>query len=405
MKRRHLIFSIAAVILGPLIFFSVIELSTRTISWLSGKGFFLALHERRADARAVASNYKYHPFTGFTFAPNVSFIGSHPNQDGNAIIFVDRHGFLAKDQTLEFEKPPNEIRIACIGGSTTANVNLSFHENWPGQLELLLQREIPDKSVRVINAGVPGFHTSQSIVNLALRVLPFRPDVIVVYHGYNDLKAVGPTHDFKPDYSHIHSVPYGYHEKPNIMLRLLNHSMFFVRTRNAYQENARYKAFVDGLRNPGSDPGRLEDIPPEAGIAFEQHIRALVGLSRSEASRIVLLSFATLHDPMLNYADRSAYEGMSMYRLKELFHVTSFTPGLTIQGVFNGINGFNAILKEVAETEQTGWVDMAGLISNHDAYFIDRIHFSRAGAGQMAQYLLPVVLAELQKQDKMQVKD
>ena len=89
---------------------------------------------------------------------------------------------------MPLEKAKDEIRIATIGASTTANLNLNYEDNWPGKLGALLQSEFPDKQVTVINAGIPGFNTAQSIGNLTLRVLRFSPDVVIIYHAYNDLK-------------------------------------------------------------------------------------------------------------------------------------------------------------------------------------------------------------------------
>jgi len=111
--------------------FSVIELATRTISWASGKGFTLLLHELEPYDRKIKDIYQWHPFTGFTFLESTSFVGSHPNQKSKAFIETDKYSFLANDQKLEYNKLANEIRIVTIGASTTANVNLQFDKNWP----------------------------------------------------------------------------------------------------------------------------------------------------------------------------------------------------------------------------------------------------------------------------------
>ncbi len=72
-----------------------------------------------------------------------------------------------------------------------------------------------------------------------------------------------------------------------------------------------------------------------------------------------------------------------------------FIPGLTLPGVFSGIKRYNAILRRTAQEMHTGWVDSAVHIPHSDEYFVDRVHFARAGAELMARDLLPVVLAEL----------
>ncbi len=372
-------------------FLAAAELVTRTVSWASGKGFTLALHELDPYDREITDIYEWHPFTGFVFKTNNVIEGSHRRQQGRSHLLVDRHGFLAMDRGLDVQKPHNEIRIATIGASTTANLNLSFEENWPGRLGALVQQALPDTSVRVINAGVPGFDTAQSIANLALRVIPFRPDVVVIYHGYNDLKAIRPEAPFAADYAHIHRRPYGYHDRPPVLVRGLNHSMFYVRLRNRYRELAHATALRDSFR----EGGRLVEIPLAAEQAFEQHMRTLVAIARAGGASVVLSSFATLHDPEQDYGEPETLARLTPLQGEELNYLVRFTPGLTLPGVFDGIRRYNAVLQRVAREDGTGWVDNAARIPHTDEYFVDRVHFSRAGAELMAQNLLSVVLAQL----------
>ena len=367
-----------------------------------GKGFSLSLHEIGPYDKRIQSIYQWHPFIGLTFSPNCNFIGSHPSSHKRAVIFVDKHGFLAKDQTLEYEKPANEIRTATIGASTTANISLPFDENWPGYLGMLVRKHFPNMNIRVINAAVTGFDTAQSIGNLALRVMPFKPDIVIIYHAYNDLKAIRTDVTFLPDYSHFHTTPYGYHKKPNFMIRLLHNCMFYVRARNKYRE---YKSNVkkfDRLakRNALKEDikKRLSHIPQQAAQTFEQHIHALVSIAESEDAKVILSSFATLHDPKLDWSNPKSLERLSEFQKRKLYSLLHFTPGLTLEAIFDGFNQYNEVLKRIAVQEKTGWVDNASLVPHQDKYFLDRVHFSSEGAKQMAKNFLPVVLEKLKEQ-------
>lgn len=372
-------------------FLVVAELLTRTVSWATGNGFTLALHELDPYDAGVEDIYQWHPFTGFTFRPSSRFDGGHPNQHDDATLLVDQHGFLASDHGLSFGRGDNEIRIATIGGSTTANIQLAYEQNWPGKLGLLVEQALPGKRVRVINAAVPGFDTAQSVANLALRVMPFQPDVVIIYHAYNDLKAIRPELSFRPDYSHIHPRPHGYHEKPAVLVRWLNQSMFYVRARNRYRKLAQITAYRDSF----TEGRRTSEIPGEAARAFEQHVRTLVAIARSGGAKVVLSSFATLHDPSLSYAAGSPAIRVSPLQQQELAGIMYFTPGLTLDGIFDGLRRYSAILRKIAQEEHTGWVDNAALVPHKDAYFVDRVHFSPKGATHMAENFLPVVLEQL----------
>ena len=86
------------------VFFGTVELLTRTVSWFTGKGFTLALHELDAYDTAVKDVYQWHPFVGFTFRPDSVVDGGHPRQAEIAENSIDSHGFLASDQELTWGK-------------------------------------------------------------------------------------------------------------------------------------------------------------------------------------------------------------------------------------------------------------------------------------------------------------
>jgi lysophospholipase L1-like esterase len=390
-RVRTLSYYVVGSLLVVFILFAAVELATRTVSWARGGGFTLALHELDPYDSGIENIYQWHPFTGFTFRPNSVVEGSHPSEQKKALVVVDRYGFLAGDHELSFEKADNEVRIVTIGASTTASLNLTFNENWPGKLGLLLQQALPSQKIRVINAAVPGFDTAQSIGNLALRVMPFRPDVVIIYHAYNDLKAIRAERPFSPDYSHIHRRPYGYHDRPFFFVRWLNGSMFYVRARNKYRQMTQIISYRDRFKNDR----RLSDIPAEAERAFEQHLHTLIAIARAGGAQVVLSSFATLHDPTKDYTKLDTIAPLSVRQQHELDNIMYFTPGLALDGIFKGITRYNAVLLQVAKKERTGWVDNARLIPHSDEYFVDRVHLSRAGAARMAENFLPVVLEQL----------
>jgi lysophospholipase L1-like esterase len=376
-------------------FIGILEFSTRTISWLTNKGFRLSLHEHEAYDKAIESKYKWHPFTGMTFRPNISFKGSHPNQKTKAMILVDRYGFLSQGKNFKPEKSATEIRIATIGGSTTANVHLSYEENWPGYLGMLVQDALPDNTITVINAGVPGYDTAQSIGNLALRVMSLKPDIVIIYHAYNDLKAIRSDIKFNPDYSHIHNKPFGFHQRPNFIIQLLNYSMVYVRTRNQYRAYVSKKNFFENYDNMKLGKNRSKNIPKEALVTFKQHIRSLIALAKAEGSKVILSSFATLHNPHIDFTSTNQIKKMSELEKVELDMIMHFTPGLQLSTIFEGINKYNAELERIAIKEKTGWVDNASLIPHKKKYFVDRVHFSSEGAKSIAENFLPVVLEKL----------
>lgn len=148
-------------------------------------------------------------------AVGYELIGNQKNQ----FLQLNEQGFRDKD-TLPLVKPKNEIRIFILGGSTAfGQWNQKNEDTIAAQLETLLQQRValqkrnPDNyrpdvfpffgpsreklvelapkiregQYRVINAAVPGYASGNQLAQLALQILPYQPDAIVVLDGYADL--------------------------------------------------------------------------------------------------------------------------------------------------------------------------------------------------------------------------
>lgn len=144
------------------------------------------------------------------------------NQE-NSYWQINEHGFRDRD-ALTITKPENEVRIFILGGSTAFGYGSSSNETAIAELletrlkkRLQQQRQAPQlyrpdilpvepelraealkknpklkqANYRVINAAVPGYASGNQLAQLALQVLPYKPDLIIVLDGYEDLILSG----------------------------------------------------------------------------------------------------------------------------------------------------------------------------------------------------------------------
>lgn len=88
------------------------------------------------------------------------------------------------------DKPEGVYRIVALGGSTVYSEKVKDNaKTFTAQLENVLRDEYGYQNVQVINAGVPGYNTWESLINLEFRVLDLRPDLVIVYHNTNDVHS------------------------------------------------------------------------------------------------------------------------------------------------------------------------------------------------------------------------
>ncbi len=138
------------------------------------------------------------------------------------------------NRAISPDKPDNEIRIFLIGGSTAFGYqNQSNQDTIAQKLEERLNKRVEDqqqnsddyqpevlpyfqptreklmdkppcieeKDYRVINASVPGYASGNQLSQLAVEILPYNPDLIIVLGGYQDLML-----ESKQSYSDIPSI-------------------------------------------------------------------------------------------------------------------------------------------------------------------------------------------------------
>lgn len=88
-------------------------------------------------------------------------------------------GFIGA--TVPKERSAGVRRVALLGDSCT-----QFGDPPYSQLLADLWRERHGEALEVINAGVMGYSTVQGLRRLETAVLPFKPDAVAIYFGWND---------------------------------------------------------------------------------------------------------------------------------------------------------------------------------------------------------------------------
>ena len=120
-----------------------------------------------------------------------------PNQKTDTVT-INSHGFRGED--FEKEKTnDSEYRIFMVGGSAMYGVYAtSDGTTIPGYLQQLYNEFTVDHNIRVINGGA---NTHESFAETHLiknKILDFKPDLIIVLDGWNDLNSPVKTEYNEP---------------------------------------------------------------------------------------------------------------------------------------------------------------------------------------------------------------
>lgn len=254
-----------------------LELGLRLVDLLQGRPALGAL----APADITGSvRYEPHPYIGYVLKPGLAELG------------VNALGL--RGPALTRRKPEGVFRVLCLGGSTTFGALVEAHQSWPSRLELLLDEAAgPGRDFEVLNAGVPGYTTAESLANLATRMVEFQPDVLIVYHAINDARLI-QIGGFLPDYSHKRRT-WRFPQLSPLESLVLRHCriafrLFGERTLAASQLRLDQLLFKDG---PHPTPAWGDGVNKVGVGVFLRNVRHILALAGEHGIAPALTTFAS----------------------------------------------------------------------------------------------------------------
>ncbi len=202
-----------------------------------------------------------------------------------------RHNALGfRGPEITAEKPAGTLRVLCLGGSSTYGFSVSSDAaTWPARLQARLQDSHPYRRIEVINAGVPGYTSFENLASFEFRGLDLRPDIVVSYAGYNDLRAAtwpsprGDNTQFRkswtaPSRDRLTSVLEC--SRTFLLLR-----WFLTDFRARTTELASYVVVDEG---PVPTLDRRRAMSAIAVRAYQRNLASLVGAARSHGVKVLL---------------------------------------------------------------------------------------------------------------------
>jgi len=133
---------------------------------------------------------------------------NRPGYEVNGARLINAQGMLRlSDASLE--KPPGTLRVALVGDSIAAGLNLAYERRFGSLLEAALAADesIEADAVEVLNFAVSGYRSTQEARLVETVVVEFAPDLVVLQYCMNDAgSSYTPTiwfQDLTPPRSHL----------------------------------------------------------------------------------------------------------------------------------------------------------------------------------------------------------
>ncbi len=319
------------------------------------------------DADSLFS-FRHHRYLGYSPTPGFR---RGPNRHNS-------RGYRGDEIVLP--KPPGEFRIVCLGGSTTYTAGVEdYRQSYPRLLEEELQQAGYDR-VSVINGGVPGWSSWETLINFELRVLDLEPDLIVVTHAINDINArlVWPPESYRGDNSG--------QRKPGaeglFMPSLLEHSTL-----------ARFFLVRAGIILPHSALQRSVDPPADSyqgDLFLEQRIRGSYPsgvFAETRAAQMLQRNrpvyFRRNLTSLLAVARRSGIEPV----LTTFPYSSRFdrAPRTSTEEYIAAYAEMDRVMREVAVANAVHLIDLATTMGQDPRFYRDGHHVNEEGARRKAR--------------------
>jgi lysophospholipase L1-like esterase len=299
----------------------------------------------------------------YVFDPTIKIIVPRPGAElhGSQInVKINSLGFRGDE--FSKVKPPNTVRIACLGASTTYCPEVSSNAAaWPSQLQRLLQTRYSDVRIEVINAGIQGLKASHSLKNLRYRVLPLQPDLVIFYEVHNDL--VVDTRALA------------------IRRGLLDDNVGKLKGVNAFlaQKSLLFNLISRNLEivwdNREVRTGKLSDIRRDLPDRFVGEIQQMHDLLSARHIPLVLSRFLVRF--------RGDQPRKTQYENAEIAFV--YMPWMTVDSLLDSFNLYNNAVARFARSRGIPFVEDSDHVPGDGVHYVDHVHLSDAGCKAMAE--------------------
>lgn len=342
-------------------------------------GVDLLVHDHGGQIRSYAP----HHYLGYVPAPDF--------KSGDR-----QHNHLGfRGGPISAEKPEGVYRIVAVGGSTTYSVHTkNDRDSFPQRLgDHLHSNGFSD--VEVINAGVPGYTSYHNFMNIAFRVLPLDPDLIILYQGFNDIDArfVYPQSRYRGDNSGAEAPSIFDQFMPAIWeystaLRILgiragytssHGDLDMIGNRRAdsnfaldFKRQVNRRTYPSGIFNEISAEQMLAGNPP---IHFERNLLNTVLVATGNDVDILLVTMAN----SIDFHERTQ-SAKSRFYSHEVYT--------------SSMAQHNDITRRIAESTGTPLFDLAEEFPDNPALFTDGLHMNDDGNRVRAQLIGDFVIRE-----------
>lgn len=308
-------------------------------------------------------------------------------------LYLDKRGTILinglglRGEEVPLKKPAGEFRVLVLGGSAAFSPRAEGEKTWPRLLEMKLQGRLGPR-VAVLNAGTPGYSAYQSQRRLGCDLLQLSPDLVLVYHLWNDVKYFW-WDDIPGLIRHLESLG-EFNERRTLMFlarevpildTLTHRSQLVARLRFALIKALLfyYHLHYEGPRHDALDKA----VHPNGVHFYRENLLAIQRLLAERSIPLVIVKQASLVHP----------GNTSKERERIAYAVTGFPHEALVAALKRGW----AVNDEICALEEVFCVPANEEIPRTLEYFRDHVHLKPKGLEALAEVVFRRVAGLIEK--------
>lgn len=290
---------------------------------------------------------------------------------------TDANGFMLPSN--HYAKP--DLTLVFLGASTTACIYVDEDQRYPYLVGQLLEQKT-GKKITSINSGVGGNNSLHSLDILLNKIIPMRPDVVVMLHNINDLVTLiydktywgkNPTRKpiinfyFYKSLTGLKALSTLARDMyiPNLhaATRLLSHKIFGKKVKEQDDEFA----YIRGKKLTIDEAAILDE--------FKMNLQTFINICRARKITPVLM---TQFNRYKSQPDPKVLKAMQGFQSDSGIPVAEFIALYA---------KFNEAIREVGKSNNVQVIDLANLIPQDSKYMYDVVHLNTQGSKLAAQVI------------------
>jgi lysophospholipase L1-like esterase len=354
---------------------------------LAGTEFTLAWLRDDATAQSRFVTYdrqirlrEWRPNTWWQYAaPKARLDTSGGIVRGSYRIETDADGFIKPSHV---HSDP-DVTIVFLGGSTTECMYVDPENRFPFLAGRLLE-QATGLRINSLNGGKAGNNITHINYALNAKVIPLRPDYVVLMEGINDMGLLQRegTYWVEWDTTFGHLVP---HRLALDAIASDLRNLLIPRTYETFrvaQQNVGFR--LQGIKQAGDAHAALAARPhpqPDAAenlAAYHAAVTQFVATAKAWGIKPVLMTQLLQEEPATagNLEDGNYLDP-----------VVLAASGLTTQSAKRQHAAYNAVIRDVARTEAVLLIDLDALVPADATTLYDGMHYHDTGSRQVAEVI------------------